>query len=77
MESYVFKKNTEEEDKVAAAELAYVFHHVNHHHSYLSIDCGVNANKIIFSDSVITKKMSCGKTKSSALALNVLAPFSI
>ena len=41
------------------------------------MDCGVHVNKIIFSDSLISRKMSCGKTKASALALNVLAPFSI
>jgi hypothetical protein len=39
-------------------ELAQVYHGVNHHHSYLSIDCGMKINSKLYSDSRIRKKKS-------------------
>lgn len=48
-----------------------------HHHSYLSLDCGVNLNRIVFKDSKLAKKISRGRTKASAISSNVLSPNSI
>ena len=48
-----------------------------HHHSYLSLDCGNNLNRIIFNDSKIAKKISCGRTKAAAISSNILSPNSI
>lgn len=75
--SYFVTQATHEENIIAAAELSMVYHSVMHHHSYLSIDCNSNLNKIIFNDSNIIKKFSCGRTKANAIVTNVLAPFSI
>lgn len=77
LESFFVKKNTAEEDKVIAAEVAYVFHHTQHHHSYLSMDCGIQLSRKCFPDSNIAAKLSCGRTKCEALVCNVLAPHSV
>lgn len=62
---------------ISAAELAHVYHSIMHHHSYLSMDCATNLNRIIFSDSKIAAKMTCGRTKATSIACNVLSPISI
>lgn len=62
---------------ISAAELAHVYHSIMHHHSYLSMDCATNLNRIIFSDSKIAAKMTCGRTKASSIVCNVLSPISI
>lgn len=49
--------------KVAAAELAQIYHGLNHHHSYLSIECGIKLNTELFKDSAVCAKFSCGRTK--------------
>lgn len=77
LESFFVKKNTAEEDKVIAAEVAYVFLHTQHHHSYLSMDCGMQLSCKCFPDSNIAAKLSCGRTKSEAIVCNVLAPHSL
>lgn len=73
---FMLKKGSPEEDKVAAAELCSVYHGVRHGHSYLPTDCGVKLNALIFKDSSLAPKVSCGRTKSEALVENVLAPYS-
>lgn len=40
------------------------------------MECGFRVAQT-FSDSSICKKISCGRTKASAIAQNVLSPFSI
>jgi hypothetical protein len=64
-------------DKVIAAELAQVYHAVQHEHSYRSLDCGIKLNSSIYSDSEISKEVSCGHTKSEATVTEVLAPASV
>jgi hypothetical protein len=67
-------KPTKEKDEVSAAEAVLVYHGVKHGHSYLSQQCLVNVCKTIFSSSTIANQLSCGRTKSTFIALNVLAP---
>lgn len=62
---------------MVAAGLASVFHAVKHHHSYNSADCEMKLNAVIFSDSAVAKKLTCGRTKAEALVTNVLAPKSV
>jgi hypothetical protein len=67
---------TSELDKISAAEAAFVYHGVQHGHSYRSQQCTINLTKVVFdSSSSIAKSLSCGRTKSRAIACNVLAPF--
>jgi hypothetical protein len=66
-----------EEQKVSTAEICLTYHNVYHHHSYRSMDCNVNLNQLIFSDSKVCKAMKCGRTKAEAIVVNVLAPFSV
>ena len=74
--TFMTKKGSPEEDKIAVAELTSVYHGVKHGHSYLSTDCGNKVSAKIFNDSTIATKMSCGRTKSEALGQNVSAPYS-
>ncbi|ROL52057.1 Protein dachsous [Anabarilius grahami] len=60
--------------EVTAAELAHVYHTVNHNLSYNSSDCGLKLCHRTLSDSNIVKRMSCGRTKAEALVTEVLAP---
>lgn len=62
---------------VAVAELAQVYHGVCHHHSYISIDCGVKLNCKLYSEISIAKKVKCEKTKAESLVENILAPQSL
>jgi hypothetical protein len=41
------------------------------------MSCNTDLNHLIFSDSKICKKTSCGQTKAGFIAKNVLCPFSI
>lgn len=64
-------------ETVTAAEIATVYHTVHHSLSYRSTDCGSKLASVIFPDSYIAKKMSCGRTKAAALVTDVLAPASV
>ena len=75
--SFLIKQNSPESDKVAIAELTCTFHCVKHHLSYASQDCLVKVLKQIITDSEIIKKMSIGKTKTSALVNQVIYPHSM
>lgn len=66
-----------EKDQITASELALTYHGVQHQHSYLSQDCGTKLACRIFSDSKISKKIACGRTKAEALVENVLGPHSV
>lgn len=60
-----------------AGEATLAFHTVIHHQSFRSLDCTVQVNKLIYSDSELSKKLTCGRTKATALIKNVLSPFSL
>lgn len=77
IDTFMIMKDSIEDDKIAAAELAMVYHTVNHHHSYLSLDYNSSLNRIIFNDSKTVTKISFGRTKASAIASNVLCSHSI
>lgn len=62
---------------MTAAEVTFVYHSIMHHHSYLSTECGMKLNKNFFHDSNLCKKVTCGRTKASAIAENVLGKLSI
>ena len=49
-----------------------MYHGVHHGHSYISQSCNVDLIKKIFDESQIGKNITCGKTKSRELAVNVL-----
>ncbi|KAJ1209412.1 hypothetical protein NDU88_004790 [Pleurodeles waltl] len=56
-------KSSEDVYKVTAAEVTQVYHGVKHHISYRSLDCGFKLSKVIYPDSSIVVKASCGRTK--------------
>ena len=65
-----------EAQKTSAVEGAFVYHGVKHGHSYVSHQCTINLVKTSFeSSSTVAKSLSCAKTKSSAIACNVLGPY--
>ncbi len=64
-------------DKVTAAEITSVYQTVQHSQSHRSADCGSKRAPIIFPESEIARKMSCGRTKSAAIVTDVLAPVSV
>lgn len=76
MSNFLIVRNSTEEDRIIASEIAEVYHSVRHHHSYRSLECSIQLNCAIFSDSKIAAKISCARTKAAAIAVNVLAPFS-
>lgn len=51
-----------------------VYHAVKHHHSFISTDCGIKLDGVIFPDSTVAKKLACGRTKAEALVTEVVAP---
>jgi hypothetical protein len=67
LSSFISSSRDTNADKVIAAELSQVYHAVQHEHSYRSLDCGIKLNSSINSDSEISKKVSCGRTKSKAI----------
>ncbi|CAF4524758.1 unnamed protein product, partial [Rotaria sp. Silwood2] len=67
-------KPSREKDEIAAAEGTLVYHGVKHGHSYLSQQCLTNVCKIIFASSTVANSLSCTRTKSTSIAVNVLAP---
>jgi hypothetical protein len=69
-------KPNKESEETAAAEGTLVYHGVKHGHSYSSQQCIKNVIKTIFSScSATVKSISCGRTKCSSIAVNVLAPY--
>lgn len=42
--------------------------------SFISLDCTMNLNKLLFQDSHITKTATCNRTKATAIIKNVLSP---
>ncbi|CAF4908822.1 unnamed protein product, partial [Rotaria socialis] len=65
-----------ESDQISAAEGMIVYHEVKHGYSYISQACGTNLIKSLFeSSSSVAKSLSCGKTKSRAIACNIFGPY--
>uniref|UniRef100_A0A3B3QSD6 DUF4371 domain-containing protein n=1 Tax=Paramormyrops kingsleyae TaxID=1676925 RepID=A0A3B3QSD6_9TELE len=77
VQSFFVKTNDPQLDKVSAAEVTSIYHAVQHTHSYRSTDCSNKLAPVIFPDSEIAKKMSCGRTKAASIVANVLAPVSV
>ena len=77
LHAFFTQKDSPQSEKVAIAELAHVYHGIKHHLSYLSQDCAVKVIKCTITDSEIAKQMTGGRTKSMAIANNVLYPFSM
>ncbi|XP_078542395.1 uncharacterized protein LOC144828172 [Lissotriton helveticus] len=75
--SYLQPSFQPEVAKVTAAEVTQVYHAVKHHISYRSLDCGIKLSKVMYPDSSIAMKASCGCTKASSITVNVLAPLSL
>ncbi|CAF1543596.1 unnamed protein product [Rotaria magnacalcarata] len=73
--------DNESEDSIVStssieAEQEIMAHGVKHGHSYVSQQCTINLVKALFkSSSTVAKSLSCAKTKSRAIACNVLAPY--
>jgi hypothetical protein len=68
-------KPSKEKDEICAAEAVLVFHGVQHGHSYVTQQYLTNVYKTIFSSSSVANHLSCGRSKSTSIALNVLAPY--
>ncbi len=51
-----------------------MYYSVKHGHSYLAQQCLANVCKTIFSSSPIATNLSCARTNSTSIALNVLVP---
>lgn len=71
---FFVQKNSSEERLVTSFEVANVYHCCKHNLSYNSLDCGLKLISKGISDSKIAPKISCGRTKSEAILINVLAP---
>lgn len=65
------------QQKWRAFIIPYITHAVHHTHSYRSTDCSNKLAPVIFPDSEIAKKMSCGRTKATSIVTDVLAPVSV
>ena len=77
LDSFFVKSNSLDENKVCLAEIVHIYHNVKHNLSYNSLDCNLKLVKLTFNDSNIAKKISCGRTKSTKIVENVLAPYII
>jgi hypothetical protein len=75
--NFFVHKHSSEEKRVIAAEVSFVYHSIRHHHSYLSMECGMKLSHKLFPDSSLCKKVHCARTKAEAIAKNVLSPLSI
>lgn len=71
------KSASETEEKIAAGELASVYHTVRHSLSYNSMDCSHKLLPYICSDSKIAQKFSCGRTKAESIICEILAKESV
>lgn len=77
LSDYFVEKYTKLDDQVSAAEGALAYHTVTHHFSFRSTDCSHKFLKHILPDSSIAKRISCARTKTESIVVNVLAPLSI
>ena len=63
--------------KIAAAEGAFAFHTVKHHHSFKTMDCTSRLLSVCSTDSEIGKNFHSARTKPERIITGVLAPLSI
>jgi hypothetical protein len=70
--NFFVTKETSEEKRVIASEVAMIHHNVQHNLSYNSLDCNLKMISKLFDDSKIAKKMSCGRTKSEMCCFPIL-----
>lgn len=56
------------------SEAVFVYHTVQHSHSYLSASCSSSLFKVLCPDSKIAEKFACARTKCTKIATNVIAP---
>ncbi|CAG9818140.1 unnamed protein product [Phaedon cochleariae] len=75
--AFMPKKNSTDDLYVTIIEVSQIYHGVNHHHSYLSTDCGIKLNTTLYKDSAFAKKVHCGRTKAEAIVMNCSGPKSI
>lgn len=76
MAKFLTTQNAPLDLKTAAAEGAFAYHSVRHHHSFQSADCLNGLLMTLFPDSDIAKKYSSAHTKMEAIICGVLAPTS-
>ncbi|XP_077970888.1 uncharacterized protein LOC144425234 [Styela clava] len=77
MTKYFVTAGSKCEDEITAAEGTLAFHAVDHHHSFLSMDCTSVLLENIFPDSNVAKKFSSDRTKTEKIVTSVLAQYSI
>lgn len=77
VDKYYVVKNSSEKKLSVAAEIKKIVHTIKHNQSYKSLNCCFKLDKIIFEDSKLVGKISCGRTKCEAVPQNVLAPRSL
>ncbi len=75
--NFFVKKSTCEQNKVIASQITIIYHNIRHNLSYNSLDCNLKLIAKIFQDSKVAKKISCGRTKSEMILVNVLYPVSV
>lgn len=72
----MFNKTADEVKKMQIAECSFIYHSVQHSHSYLSVDCTSKLFSKIFPDSKIAENLTCGRTKATKIVTNILGPYS-
>ena len=75
MTNYFVTAGSKCEDEITAVEGTLPFHAVNHHHSFLSMDCTSVLLKKIFPDSNVAKKFGSGRTKTEKVITSVVAQY--
>lgn len=77
LKTFFVEQNSPELLKLAAIEVATVFHSCSHHLSYRSLDWGAKLYPCFFNDSKLAKKVSLGRTKAEAILKNIIASYLI
>ncbi|XP_036143350.1 uncharacterized protein LOC118645751 [Monomorium pharaonis] len=62
---------------IHAVEGTLVYHTIYHHISFLSLDCTMSLNKLLFQDSDVAKTATSNRTKAIAIVKNILSPLLI
>ena len=72
-----FVRSSSEDLLIRAAEGSLFYHTIGHYMSFNSLDCTCALNREIFSVSDTAKKVSCNRTKATAIATGVISPLSV
>lgn len=75
IDGFLVPKFIKLDNKILAVEAAIAFHTVKHHQSFRSTSCTTSLVKKMIDDSQIAAKLSSAKTKTRAIAVNVVAPY--